>query len=772
MFSTKLNEKIKVVFHENKNMNEYIAKIEIPIPKGPPEFIFIIDSSGSMNGYFEVTIKNIIPDVLKKLKYEQEKIHLITFSDQVNYYKLTIDEIINSNLESGGDTYMSGVYDKLEDIFKEFKEKNTDIRIFTISDGVIFDQKETKEKGDNFINKHSKKSFTINSQCLRLKTSDLTDPDTKALCSFLRLSTKEDVKTEIISDNYSNDSKFDKSAEFWNEVGDYEESEEDDKEEKTEEEKKQREEEKKNLNEKITKLYENHKLNYNEKKKLEEQSNDFIEQLMRKLCQNINIPFTENIHEIRKQYNKRVLFENKDKLVNEIYDLFKDDGLGKEGLFKITSKNNDIREIPWKNGKNYGKLNSGNNTIWLNEIKNLSIQNELDEEINFDIVKGQEVTKNNYLEIISEDKITYIVQKTIFNKVINTTEANEENKKASDYFQKLEQNLLGKDTIKQESLITNLITDVINSNINNLDNNQIANYIKEKTEKIEKKLKKKKKNSKNYNFILIIDNSITMKNDIDNFIQNVLYNSLIKLGYIEEDLINVLSFNDKINQNNIAVEDLPEFNLKNKNNVSERCLSDVFNLIAKIILKDLETQYQLLFVFSGKIDDEDSSQLKAYDLANSLKNTANVESNVIQYIISNNEIDNSNDDKATNDINKETNYVLRNLSSIDIDIESPICKMNHEDSNEDKINKIVSMFSKNEKNEKRNSINSNNSSISIPDFVNSSNSSINNNFKTILVNSDNNNNILDDLNKNETKNNFIAEIRNKLFNVYSKCQIF
>ena len=263
-----------------------------------------------------------------------------------------------------------------------------------------------------------------------------------------------------------------------------------------------------------------------------------------------------------------------------------------------------------------------------------------------------------------------------------------------------------------------------------------------------------------------------MKNDIDNFIQNVLYNSLIKLGYIEEDLINVLSFNDKINQNNIAVEDLPEFNLKNKNNVSERCLSDVFNIIAKIILKDLETQYQLLFVFSGKIDDEDSSQLKAYDLANSLKNTANVESNVIQYIISNNEIDNSNDDKATNDINKETNYVLRNLSSIDIDIESPICKMNHEDSNEDKINKIVSMFSKNEKNEKRNSINSNNSSISIPDFVNSSNSSINNNFKTILVNSDNNNNILDDLNKNETKNNFIAEIRNKLFNVYSKCQIF
>jgi hypothetical protein len=41
------------------------------------------------------------------------------------------------------------------------------------------------------------------------------------------------------------------------------------------------------------------------------------------------------------------LLEYKDNLVNKIYNLFKDDGLGKEGLFKISSKNNDIREIPW-----------------------------------------------------------------------------------------------------------------------------------------------------------------------------------------------------------------------------------------------------------------------------------------------------------------------------------------------------------------------------------------------------------------------------------------
>ena len=764
MFSTMLNEKIKVVFHENKNMNEYIAKIEIPIPKGPPEFIFIIDSSGSMLGFFEIIIKNIIPGVLKKLEIEQEKIHLITFSDKINYYNLSIDELINSNLEFGGDTYMSGVYDKLEDIFKNFKERNKDIRIFTISDGVIFDQKETKEKGDNFFNKYSQKNFTINSQCLRLKTSDLTDPDTEALCSFLRLTTKENLKAEIISCNYSNDNIFDKNAEFWAEVVDYEESEDaEEKEEKSEEEKKLREDEKKKLNEKISKLYEKHNLVYDLKKKLNEQSDDFIKKLNYKMCETINIPLTEDIYEIRRQYNKNTLLENQDNLINQIYKLFKEDGLGKEGLFKISSNFNDIREIPWENGKNSGKLSSGSNTIWLSEIKNLSIQNELDEEVTFDMVEGQKISKNNYLEIISEDKITYIVQKTILNKVINTKDTNEENKKASEYFTKFEQNLYGEDEVKQKLLVTGLIEDVINSDIKNLDNNQIANYIKEKTDKIEQKLKKRP--SKKYSFILVIDSSNTMKSNINNFIQNILYNSLIKLGFIKEDLINIFAFSNKIKQYTIAVEDLPEFKIKIKDDTSERKLSDIFNLIAKIILKDLETEYKLLFIFSGKISDEDSTQLKAYDLANSLKNTAKIESNVIQYNINNQKNDKS------NDINKETNYVLRNISSIDINIESPIYEINTNDSNEDKINKIVSIFS-NEKNTKTKSNNSSNLSNSIPNFVNSSNSSNKDNFKSIVMDSDMDENILENPNNEENKFRFIDNIRDKLYKAFNNCNIF
>ena len=228
-------------------------------------------------------------------------------------------------------------------------------------------------------------------------------------------------------------------------------------------------------------------------------------------------------------------------------------------------------------------------------------------------------------------------------------------------------------------------------------------------------------------------------------------------------MINIFAFSNKIKQYTIAVEDLPEFTIKIKDDTSERKLSDIFNLIAKIILKDLETEYKLLFIFSGKISDEDSTQLKAYDLANSLKNTAKIESNVIQYNINNQKNDKS------NDINKETNYVLRNISSIDINIESPIYEINTNDSNEDKINKIVSIFS-NEKNTKTKSNNSSNLSNSIPNFVNSSNSSNKDNFKSIVMDSDMDENILENPNNEEKKFRFIDNIRDKLYKAFNNCK--
>ena len=65
--------------------------------------------------------------------------------------------------------------------------------------------------------------------------------------------------------------------------------------------------------------------------------------------------------------------------------------------------------------------------------------------------------------------------------------------------------------------------------------------------------------------------------------QKVLYNSLIKQGYIGEDLINIFSFNNKIKQYYIAVEDL--FHLSNslKNTVILKKMKKEIQLIAAIL---------------------------------------------------------------------------------------------------------------------------------------------------------------------------------------------
>ena len=45
--------------HQNKGMNEYVYSLDVNINKTmPPEFIFIIDRSGSMGSYFNYIITN------------------------------------------------------------------------------------------------------------------------------------------------------------------------------------------------------------------------------------------------------------------------------------------------------------------------------------------------------------------------------------------------------------------------------------------------------------------------------------------------------------------------------------------------------------------------------------------------------------------------------------------------------------------------------------------------------------------------------------------
>ena len=155
--------------HQNKGMNEYVYSLDVNINKTmPPEFIFIIDRSGSMGWTFNYIITKTIPEVLKALDYNNMKIHLITFESYVNYYSLSESELSKSALRDGSNTYMAQSFNVLEKIFSIAKDKCKHFRILTISDGALSDQGTTKQNGEMLYQKY-KDSFKINSQCVRLK---------------------------------------------------------------------------------------------------------------------------------------------------------------------------------------------------------------------------------------------------------------------------------------------------------------------------------------------------------------------------------------------------------------------------------------------------------------------------------------------------------------------------------------------------------------------------------------------------------------------------
>ena len=180
------NEKrLKYSIYLNKWMNEYIYQLDANIPnQDPPEFICIVDKSGSMGSTFNEIITRTIPEVLNSLGYGNRKIHLITFDDKTEHSIISQSELKNSNLISGGRTYMAKSYDYLEEIFNNSKEKCNNLRILIITDGKLHDQDDTKQKGELLYEKY-KNIFQINSQCIRLYTNSKS-PETEGMLSFLK----------------------------------------------------------------------------------------------------------------------------------------------------------------------------------------------------------------------------------------------------------------------------------------------------------------------------------------------------------------------------------------------------------------------------------------------------------------------------------------------------------------------------------------------------------------------------------------------------------
>ena len=181
-------------------MNEFLYKLNANIlNSNPPEFIFIVDKSGSMGDNYNFIISKTIPEVLNSLGYQNKKIQLITFESSTNYLSVSQSELSKSNDRCGWQTYMSGSYELLDKIFEISKEKCKHLRILVITDGELNDQGDSQRNWEYLYQKY-KNLFDINSQCIRLKTGG--DPETRGITPILKLN---NVKHCYLVEYSSND---------------------------------------------------------------------------------------------------------------------------------------------------------------------------------------------------------------------------------------------------------------------------------------------------------------------------------------------------------------------------------------------------------------------------------------------------------------------------------------------------------------------------------------------------------------------------------------
>ena len=184
----------KIVFHENKGMGDFVAKIEVPFHVGTPDFILLLDNTNNMINHFNDIVNEVIPSVFETLKYSNQNIILITFTNQEI---ISIQQMKSKNIQECPHFQMAGAIDSLKKIFENYKGARKQIRILTLSAGEIDDQITTKYKIDSLVKSFSHQ-FLINSQGIRLMVTEDSNPETRALCSMLRLTNISAINTELL----------------------------------------------------------------------------------------------------------------------------------------------------------------------------------------------------------------------------------------------------------------------------------------------------------------------------------------------------------------------------------------------------------------------------------------------------------------------------------------------------------------------------------------------------------------------------------------------
>ena len=384
---------------------------------------------------------------------------------------------------------------------------------------------------------------------------------------------------------------------------------------------------------------------------------------------------------------ERMRKEINDDLVGLICTLFEKDGLNEDAPFVLESPESILKNNPYDKPSNKIILNNGNNTVFCqNKPESIKVCDNNDNEINLNIEQGEDINAYNYIEIIGKDKITYIIQKSSINKIADTEDSRSESTDISTYFSNFDNSLDGlENTLDGENrTISSILNDINSTKAEEIENKKVNDFIKEKIELTKSKLTADLKPLSDTNelyFVLIMDTSDEMKNDIKDA-QKTIHLFLNKLGYKDDQEMTILTFNNK--SIDIDIEDLPTTKLKTKGN---REMSEIFDKLRNIVKENSDKKFQILFFISGKIKDEDESQIEAYKFKNEINNKVIVQTNVIQY--------KSKEKKDENNYNlysETTHALLRNISTIAIDLDAKFTTMYYNDSEETRIKKLMNLF--------------------------------------------------------------------------------
>ncbi len=285
-----------------------------------------------------------------------------------------------------------------------------------------------------------------------------------------------------------------------------------------------------------------------------------------------------------------------------------------------------------------------------------------------DISYGKEVTQENLNEIY-HDTIYGIVDKIIINKCVDSDESNKKNEEYIKYVEMLETQTKETDVIKPNNKLSKKLKNIVeNEEVKNLNSEKLNDFIQKQKEecieelneiqdeinKIVKEIHKLKID--NRVFILLLDNSIYMQNYIDNLIQNIIYNSLIKIGLSEKTKIKIFGNGY---EHNLIIKKLKNLII---NCEGERNVFETLNLIGEEILKDPVKSYNLISLFSGEIIDKEEVRGLAFRMYG-IQNKVQINSRVIKYINEesnfpkneNGEIDESKEDSITYGLIKQLN---------------------------------------------------------------------------------------------------------------------